>query len=93
MNRSLSRHKSAPLVKERARFLLSLEATGTRRSAIRIASTYLLQVIDPNAGLQAILRKDYDQMDEMFPTTRLSFDEIVARLEELQKRINVLKKP
>ena len=49
--------------------------------------------IVPNAGLQPVLRKDYDQMEEMFPTKRLSFDEIVARLEELQKRINVLKKP
>lgn len=49
--------------------------------------------IVPHTGLQPILRKDYDQMVEMFPTKRLSFDEIVARLDELQERINVLKKP
>jgi hypothetical protein len=42
---ALARHKSAPLLKERERFLVHLEATGTRRSAIRIASTYLLQVV------------------------------------------------
>jgi nucleotidyltransferase AbiEii toxin of type IV toxin-antitoxin system len=48
--------------------------------------------IVPNAGLQAILRKDYDQMEEMFPTTRLSFEEIVTRLEALEQRINTMKK-
>ena len=36
---ALARHRSAPLVKERERFLAHLEATGTGRSAIRIAAT------------------------------------------------------
>jgi integrase/recombinase XerD len=43
---ALARHKSAPLLRERERFLAHLEATGTRRSAIRIAATYLLQVLN-----------------------------------------------
>ena len=47
----------------------------------------------PNEALQAILRKDYQQKEEMFPSKPLSFDEILARLEALQKRINALKKP
>ncbi len=42
---ALARHKSAPLVRERERFLLHLETTGTKRSAIRIVSTYLLQIV------------------------------------------------
>jgi hypothetical protein len=49
--------------------------------------------IVPNEALQPILRKDYQQMEEMFPSKPLSFDEILARLEALQKRINALKKP
>jgi site-specific recombinase XerD len=43
---AIARHQSAPLAKERERFLTHLEATGTRRSAIRIAATYLLQVVN-----------------------------------------------
>jgi nucleotidyltransferase AbiEii toxin of type IV toxin-antitoxin system len=46
--------------------------------------------IVPNENLQAILRKDYQQMQEMFPSTPLPFDEILARLQALQKRINAL---
>src|SRR5580704_1371882 len=42
---AIARHQSAPLAKERERFLAHLEATGTKRSAIRIAATYLLQVV------------------------------------------------
>ena len=42
---AVARHQSAPLAKERERFLTHLEATGTGRSAIRIAATYMLQVI------------------------------------------------
>jgi integrase/recombinase XerD len=42
---ALARHRSAPLAEERERFLTHLEATGTGRSAIRIAATYLLQVV------------------------------------------------
>jgi Nucleotidyl transferase AbiEii toxin, Type IV TA system len=48
--------------------------------------------IVPNDALQAILRRDYDQMAEMFPTERLTFDEILTRLEELEHRINAMKK-
>jgi len=47
--------------------------------------------IVPNEPIQRILRKDYDQMQEMFPTKPLTFDEILSRLEALQKRINALK--
>ena len=43
---ALARHKLAPLLRQRERFLAHLEATGTRRSAIRIAATYLLQVLN-----------------------------------------------
>jgi hypothetical protein len=48
--------------------------------------------IVPNDALQAILRRDYDQMAEMFPSKRLTFDEILTRLEALEHRINALKK-
>jgi hypothetical protein len=43
---AIARHQSAPLAKERERFLTYLEATGTGRSAIRVAATYLLQVVN-----------------------------------------------
>lgn len=46
--------------------------------------------IVPNADLQPVLHKDYDQMEEMFPTKRLSFDGILTKLETLQSRINAL---
>jgi len=46
----------------------------------------------PNTGLQAILRKDYQDMAEMLPEKRLSFDEILAKLEMLERRVNSLKK-
>jgi integrase/recombinase XerD len=42
---AIARHQSAPLAEERERFLAHLEATGTRRSAIRIAATYLIQIV------------------------------------------------
>jgi hypothetical protein len=48
--------------------------------------------IAPNESLQTILRRDYQQMQEMFPSKPLTFDEIVARLEQLQHRINAPKK-
>ena len=41
--------------------------------------------IVPNEVLQAILRKDYQQMEEMFPSKPLSFDESLAMSEALQK--------
>lgn len=47
--------------------------------------------IVPNDSLQAILRKDYEEMQEMFPSTPLPFDKILARLQALQKRINALR--
>src|SRR5260370_6001895 len=46
----------------------------------------------PNEALRDILRKDYEQMEEMFPGKPLAFDEILAKLEALQNRINALKK-
>jgi hypothetical protein len=45
-----------------------------------------------NESLAAILRKDDQQMQEMFPSTPLPFNEILARLEVLQQRINALGK-
>lgn len=43
---ALARHRSAPLVKERERFLAHLEATRTGRSAIRKSAAYLLHVVN-----------------------------------------------
>jgi Nucleotidyl transferase AbiEii toxin, Type IV TA system len=51
----------------------------------------MLRIV-PNAGLQSILRKDYQAMREMFPGTPLTFDEILTRLELLQRRVNGLKR-
>jgi hypothetical protein len=48
--------------------------------------------IVPNEDLQAILRKDYQRMEEMFPSKPLAFEEILTSLEALQQRINGLKK-
>lgn len=48
--------------------------------------------IVPNKALQEILRKDYQQMQEMFPTKPLSFDGILAKLQALENRINALKR-
>jgi hypothetical protein len=48
--------------------------------------------IVPNKGLQAILRRDYQQMEEMFPSKRLTFDEILTLLEAFEKGINALNK-
>jgi integrase/recombinase XerD len=59
---ALARHKSAPLVRERERFLAHLEATGTRRSAIRIAATYLLQVVDI-LGLRRLRDVNLEEVD------------------------------
>lgn len=48
-------------------------------------------IIAPSERLQTILRKDYKEMEpEMFYGNILSFDEILARLEALQTRINAL---
>jgi len=48
--------------------------------------------IVPHEKLQAILRKDYQRMEEMFPTKPLTFDEILKRLDALERRINDLGK-
>jgi hypothetical protein len=48
--------------------------------------------IAPNESLQKILRNDYQQMQEMFPSKPLPFDEILTRIEKLEQRINGLKK-
>jgi len=48
--------------------------------------------IVPNEALQAVLRKDYQQMQEMFPTKPLTFEEIIERLQALERRINALKR-
>jgi hypothetical protein len=44
-----------------------------------IAIPATLRIV-PNEALQAILRKDYRQMQEMFPSKPLSFDEILTGL-------------
>jgi len=41
----VARHQSAPLARERERFLTHLEAGGTRRQSIHTVACYLLQVI------------------------------------------------
>jgi hypothetical protein len=48
--------------------------------------------IVPSESLATILLKDYQQMQEMFPSRPLSFDELLTRLEVLQQRINALGK-
>ena len=48
--------------------------------------------IVPHKELQVILRKDYQQMEEMFPTRPLTFDEILERLGALEVRINAMEK-
>lgn len=48
--------------------------------------------IVPHELLQAILRKDYQEMQEMFPTKPLSFEEILERLGALEVRINAMEK-
>ena len=48
--------------------------------------------IVPNEALQDILRKDYQQMQEMFPSTPLSFEQILERLAALEQRINAMQK-
>lgn len=59
---AITRHKSAPLLKEREQFLLHLEANGTRHSAIRIVSTYLLQVVRL-LGLRRLRDVTMDEVD------------------------------
>ena len=59
---ALARHRSAPLAEERERFLTHLEATGTGRSAIRIAATYLLQVVNV-LGLRRLRDVTLEEVD------------------------------
>jgi len=47
--------------------------------------------IVPNQELEKVLRRDYEQMREMFWATPVSFDEILALLKKLGGRINSLK--
>jgi hypothetical protein len=47
--------------------------------------------IVPNQELEKVLRRDYEQMREMFWGTPVSFDEILALLKKLEGRINSLK--
>ena len=44
--------------------------------------------IVPNDALQAVLRRDYQQMQEIFPTQPLSFEQILERIGELEQRTN-----
>ena len=69
---ALARHRSAPLVTERERFLAHLEATGTGRSAIRIAATYLLQVVNilRLRKLRDVTLEEVDQAADHWNTLR-----------------------
>jgi integrase/recombinase XerD len=60
---AIARHQSAPLAKERERFLTYLEATGTGRSAIRVAATYLLQVVNI-LGLRQLREVALEEVDQ-----------------------------
>ncbi len=44
--------------------------------------------IVPNEALRKVLREDYAQMKEMLPVDALTFDQILERLEVLEKRLN-----
>lgn len=48
--------------------------------------------IVPNEALQAVLRKDYQQMQEMFPSKPLSFEQVLEKLSALEQRINAMQK-
>ncbi len=44
--------------------------------------------IAPNEQLRKVLRDDYIQMKEMLPVDALTFDQILERLDTLEKRLN-----
>src|SRR5262245_14759976 len=69
---ALAGHKSAPLVRERDQFLAHLEATGTRRSAICIASTYLFHVVTILRlhRLRDVTLEDIDRAADQWNTLR-----------------------
>jgi hypothetical protein len=46
--------------------------------------------IAPNEQLRKVLRDDYIQMKEMLPVDALTFDQILERLDTLEKRLNSL---
>jgi len=46
--------------------------------------------IAPNETLRKVLREDYAQMKEMLPVDALTFDQILEKLEVLEKRLNSL---
>jgi Nucleotidyl transferase AbiEii toxin, Type IV TA system len=47
----------------------------------------------PDANVQAVLRKDYDEMAEMFWADRPSFDDILSELRDLEDELNRLDEP
>jgi hypothetical protein len=60
---AIARHRSAPLAKDRERFLARMETTGTRRSAIRVAAACLLQVINI-LGLHRLRDATLEEVDQ-----------------------------
>ena len=44
--------------------------------------------VAPNEQLRKVLRDDYIQMKEMLPVDALTFDQILERLDTLEKRLN-----
>jgi site-specific recombinase XerD len=69
---AIARHKSAPLTKERERFLAHLEATGTKRAAIRVVATYLLQIVNilGLSKLHDVSLEEIDQAADQWNTLR-----------------------
>src|ERR1700733_3850220 len=69
---AIARHRFAPLAKERERFLAHLEATGTRRSAIRITATYLIQVVSilGHPRLRDVTLEEIDQATDRWNKLR-----------------------
>jgi hypothetical protein len=47
--------------------------------------------IVPNGQLEKALRDDYGKMKEMLPVDALSFDELLGKLDALEKRLNALR--
>jgi hypothetical protein len=47
--------------------------------------------IVPSGQLEKALRDDYGKMKEMLPVDALSFDELLGKLDALEKRLNALR--
>jgi integrase/recombinase XerD len=60
---ALARHQSAPLVRERARFLAHTESRGTGKQTIRIAAAYLLRIIEL-LGLSKLRNVTIEEVDQ-----------------------------